>query len=133
MAPPRKPSNVLALNGAFKKNPSRGRARDSEPKELDPLGDEPPVTLTELEAVCYRELVKHCAAGVLTTVDQPFVEYTAKVLATIRYGQASDLLKFGARLEKCLGLLGMTPADRSRVQVATGARNNPHDPMSEFC
>lgn len=116
MARPRKPSNVLELKGAFSKNPKRGAARANEP---DPVGDigEAPAYLDENEKACWYEIVKMCHAGSLCAADALIVEHGARVLAALRANPIYEDVKLMVRLEATLGKLGLTPADRSKVQV----------------
>lgn len=128
MARPRKPTNVLQLTGAFKKDPQRAAARVDEPDPEGDIGD-PPAHLTEIERGCWVELVGLCHEGVLCAADRPFMEYGARVWAQLR----SDLFidpKLGIRFETVCARLGMTPADRSKVQARK--KDAEKDPYSEF-
>lgn len=116
MSKPRTPSNVLELRGTFKKNPARGRARANEPKGLPPLSRVVPPTLSELEALCWQDIVSTIAPGVAVATDSLFIEYAAKTLAAWRYSETYDP-RVGVRWESICGRLGLTPADRSRVSV----------------
>lgn len=115
MARHRQSSNVLALHGAFKHNPARGRARAAEPRPTAGLGD-PPAHLDEAARDAWVELVARAHAGTLCAADAPFLEYAAKVWAQVK---ASDCVSpaLGLRFEQVCAKLGMTPADRSRVSV----------------
>ena len=115
----RKPTSVLAFTGAFKTNPSRGRARSGEPVPRGPIGEPPPGMAAEVESA-WREIVALCPAGVLADCDIYAVEAAANMVSQMRAGGA-DPATF-AQLRMMLGELGMTPASRSKVQVmATGA------------
>ena len=116
MAPPRKPSNVLALKGSFKKDPKRGAAREHEPEPVGVIGD-PPAYLEASEKSCWNEIVKMCHAGSLCAADSLIVEHGARVLAALRSNPIYEDVKLMVRLEATLGKLGLTPADRSKVQV----------------
>jgi phage terminase small subunit len=104
------------LKGAFHKNPKRGVARANEP---DPVGDigEAPAYLDEKEKACWHEIVKMCHAGSLCAADALIVEHGARVLAALRASPVYEDVKLMVRLEATLGKLGLTPADRSKVQV----------------
>lgn len=65
MAPPRKPSNVLALKGSFKKNPARGADRVNEPEPVGEIGEAPPY-LDENEKSCWH--------GGLNQVESPRIK-----------------------------------------------------------
>ena len=129
MARPRKTTNVLALNGAFKHDPSRGRARADEPV---PVGDltEPPPEMPEDVAVRWREIVSLAHKGVLCEVDALIIEQTAYLLHLLRTEKWNVPAPIMGRYEACLGKLGMTPADRSRVQVRKSS--TAADPLDEF-
>lgn len=128
MSRPRTPTNVLELRGSFKRNPQRGRARINEPEPAGDIGD-PPEHLTAVERGCWVELVGLCHEGVLCAADRPFLEYGARVFAQLRADPFIDT-KLATRFETICGRLGMTPADRSKVQISRSARAK--DPYSEF-
>lgn len=126
MPRPRKPTNVLQLAGAFKKDPRRALARINEPPPEGDMGD-PPDHLTDEERLCWLELVGLCHAGVLCRADRAFVEYASRVWAQIRT-QADFDPKLGIRFEAICSKLGMTPADRSRVQMTMAKPSaNPYE------
>lgn len=111
MARPRKPTNVLELNGAFKKDPQRAR-KDAEPAgEL--TGAPPHINGAVLHA--WNEITRYAPRDVLTESDRLSIELAANLLAQFR----EDPIEFTAaklvRLEALLGKFGMTPADRSKV------------------
>ncbi len=119
MARPRKPTNVLELNGAHRKNPDRGRARANEPKPTDPIG-KAPVGFSQEQRKAWNDIVKTCHEGVLTKVDRLIVEIASNLLAEYRL---NPVMFPSAKLNQLRGTLaqcGMTPADRSRVGVAGG-------------
>lgn len=122
MARPRKPTNVLELKGAFKKNPQRAR-KDAE--TVGPLSDPPP-HLGGAELHAWREIAEHAPLDVLTDSDRIALELAANLLAQFRL----DPLDFPAtklvRLEALLGKFGMTPADRAKVGAKKEAlKGNP--------
>jgi hypothetical protein len=122
MARPRKPSNVLAIRGAFKEHASRTRV---DPKPEGAIGD-PPEDLTAEQAACWRELVSHAFPGTIGGNDRDFMRYAACVWAEFKArepGDVNTIVKLGPRLESIFGRLGMTPADRSRITVPKGAGN----------
>lgn len=128
MARPRKPTNVLALTGAFKKHPERAAERSNEPEAAGEIG-EAPARLTEPERECWVELVSSAHAGVLCAADRLFVEYGARVLAQLRSSSEIDP-KLGIRFETVCARLGMTPADRSKVQIVKPKENE--NPFAKF-
>lgn len=116
MARPRKPSNVLELKGSFKHNPDRGAARVNEPVAEGVIGDAP-AYMDEGARACWSEIVGMCHAGSLCAADRLVVEHGARVLAALRANAVYEDVKLMVRLEATLGKLGLTPADRSKVQV----------------
>jgi hypothetical protein len=124
MARPRKPSNILELNGAFKRNPSRGKARENEPKPEGEIGD-PPDHLPADVAGCWREIVGISHPGVLCKADRLIVEHAARILALQRERNWTDRALL-TRFEAVLGKLGMSPADRSKVAVIKPGGENPY-------
>ncbi|MDM0024089.1 hypothetical protein [Variovorax saccharolyticus] len=128
MARPRKPTNVLELKGAFKAHPERAAARANEPEAEGEIG-EAPDRLSEFERQCWDELVSSAHAGVLCAADRLFVEYGARVLAQLR-NQVDIDPKLGIRFETVCARLGMTPADRSKVQLLKPKENA--NPFAKF-
>lgn len=128
MPRPRQPTNILALKGTFKHNPDRGRAREAEPVALGELKD-PPEGMPEEVVARWQEIVRLCHKGVLCEVDALIVEQTAYLLHQLRAARWEVAPAVMARYEMCLGRLGMTPADRSRVAVSrpTAPGANPID------
>jgi hypothetical protein len=58
MPRPRKPTALLELSGAFRKNPSRAHDRAHEPRPNTPLG-EAPIALTDSEKQIWAEFDEH--------------------------------------------------------------------------
>ena len=112
MARPRKPTAVLELTGAFKKDPQR--RRKNEPKPGGPIGEPPPGFNAELKVI-WRELVTAVPAGVLTISDRWLVELACRTMHDVRRGAA--LASERNLLLSCLSRMGLTPADRSRIAV----------------
>lgn len=126
MSRPRKPTELLELNGAFKRNPKRKRRIGPKPK--DGIGD-PPEYFREDERLAWREIVADCAPTVLTSAERTVVELLSRLRAKFR----SDWLT-GAEMGVmtwCCGRLGMTPADRSKV-AAPDRENEPRSPFAAF-
>ena len=126
MARPRKPTAVLELKGAFKKDPSRGKARANEPVPDGPIG-EPPVLLDEQEQELWRELA--LVGSWLTAGDRLILEIACRLMVMFR----ENTLDGGgiSKLIMALSKLGFSPTDRSKVN-APGAKEPPQDPFAEF-
>lgn len=112
----RKPTSILELSGAFKINPSRGRARENEPETDDELGDAPEHLSAEVRA-CWDEIVKYSHKGTLSSNDRILVEHGARLLQRLRASNWQVDPKIYIRFEAFLARMGMTPVDRSKVSV----------------
>ena len=129
MVRPRKPSNVLALTGSFKVHPERAAARANEPAGDGEIGDAP-AHFDDAARKCWLEIVGLCHAGTLCHADRLVVEHGARVLAALRASPDYEDTKLMIRLEATLGKLGLTPADRSRVNVMKKKENE--NPFGKF-
>ena len=114
MARPRKPTAVLELTGAFKKDPQRKRARRGEPMPTGEIGAPPTHFDARLKATWY-EILSMAPAGVLTGADRILVELTCSLLNGLRTSTCERGDK--ALLKGCLASLGMSPAERSKISV----------------
>lgn len=113
MARPPKPTAVLELVGAYKKNPQR--KRKNEPKPVAGIGrfsDGP----TDLASI-WDEIVAQTVPGVMTLSDRVALEIVCRLLAEIRL--KPDEISVGKATALCnlLGRFGLTPADRAKVTV----------------
>lgn len=79
----RKPTNVLELKGAYKKNPQRKSERANEPKDDRDVG-KPPRGLSKEERAAWKELVDCAIPGVLTYADRPAVLAAAQLFARMK-------------------------------------------------
>lgn len=121
MARPRKPTRVLELTGAFRTHPERRRERENEPEPAVGIG-KPPSSLSESQKARWKQIAKWCTW--LTIADRPFVEMTARLWQLMRDGAAGigELKQLAVNLAH----LGMTPADRSKIQVPKSSKpSNP--------
>ena len=116
LARPRIPTTILELRGSFKAHPERLRGRALEPQPPQGVGPAP-AHLSARERACYEEIVALCAPGVLGSSDALVVEHAARVLGQLRHDRTYNNVKLMLRLEAVLGRLGLTPADRSKVNV----------------
>src|SRR5258708_993405 len=116
MGNPRKPTAVLALSGSSSKHPERLAARVNEPKP-DPMFGEAPACLSDGQKTLWAEVVAQIPPYVVTKSDRVLVEVVVRMLEKMREGTArsSDY----ATLTRGLSQLGMTPADRSKIEVKT--------------
>ena len=125
MGRPRKPSNVHRLSGAFAKNPKRGRARANEPVPNPELGA-PPAYFDDAQKACWAEFADIMPPGVIAKSDRIIVEMAARLLA--QYRSADGLQAMAMRqLMSVLASLGLTPADRSKVQAVPRSQGSGWD------
>ena len=118
MARPRTSTKVLELRGAFKHDPQRLEAREGEPQDLelfDPAGYSEDWPEHVIQA--WKEIVAEAPPCVLTVSDRKTVELAAFLMAEFRELTIEMRDARLAQLIRVLGLLGMNPADRSRVKV----------------
>ncbi|WP_143584330.1 P27 family phage terminase small subunit [Stenotrophomonas rhizophila] len=125
MGRPRKPTEHHRLTGALAHDPGRFKDRLDEPVDDRPLGD-PPMHLDAKHRVCWGEIERISAPGVLRFGDRIAVEMTSVLLASFReLGPAMPDQKL-RRLESMLGQLGLTPAARTKVK-AVGQHSSRND------
>lgn len=107
----RKPVELHVLNGSYKENPSRRPKGAFKTPEV--LRDAPKYFDAD-ETAAWEEL-RVMAAIYVTFVDSWIAELACQLMARLRRREASasDI----GKLLNCVGVMGMTPADRSRVTV----------------
>ena len=126
MARPRTPTIVKELRGAYSKNPQR--RPDGEPVPSRGIGPAPGHFSADLSAI-WDEVVGACYAGVLGEADRFGLEIICKL---IHLGRTDFDSMTGAQLTRLAGLLGqygMTPADRSKINVPKAKQKNPYEGM----
>lgn len=128
MGRPRTPTAALELKGSFKTHPARGEERKNEPAPAGPLGD-PPEALTDAQKNCWLEIAQNAHKGVLAQADRFLVEISAVLLEKWRRG-ASNLGEL-VELGKCLGRMGLTPSDRSKVAATPTETKNQFDEVRD--
>ena len=121
MPTPRKPANILSINGAQKRNPGRLKARGKQTEDQRSIG-RAPSGLTDAQRAAWRELVRN-DPGVLTKADRIAVEMTARLMAEIRAGDTQASKQ--ALLTQMLHKLGQTPQGRNYVSVPEKPERNP--------
>lgn len=119
---PRKATNLLELNGAYKKNPQRKKARANEPKPKKCNGAMPDFDTLITEDQALQMILDRIPDGVKTDSDDVGICLLAKKLKRAWNNEAiateEQILHAG------LGRLGMYPSDRSRLQVAPEKKLN---------
>ena len=129
MPAPRKPSNILELTGAFKRNPQRRRKPLKAPE--GPFGD-PPDGFDELQCQAWLEILDLAPPEVLKRSDRVQVELLASLMAEFRAARyAFPASKIG-HLRLMLGSLGMTPASREGFGLVSLADGKAPDRFNEF-
>jgi len=122
MPKPRTPSAVLEARGAFDKDPAR-RREDFEAGAFDPT---PPKYFYVKQKAVWAEIVGVLPATVLQATDRMAVELAARLIAQFRAQPDAEVTSAQvAQIRTALAVLGMTPADRSRVSAKKETPTNP--------
>jgi len=122
MPKPRTPSAVLEARGAFAKDPARQR-EDFQAGEFDPA---PPTYFKAHQKAVWNEIVGVLPATVLQATDRMAVELAARLIAQFRKQPDDEVISAQvAQIRTALAVLGMTPADRSRVSAKKEVQVNP--------
>lgn len=123
MPRPRKPTELLELQGSFEVHPERRRPIG--PKSALGIGDAPE-ELRPDEAGCWYEFIANAPAGVLTSGDRWALERACCLQAKARREGLSPP-ELG-HLRGYLTELGATPASRSKISAAPGEDKPPANP-----
>ena len=140
MPRPRTPLTEAEATGALDHNKRRYADRIDAPQPEGPIG-EPPSHFDDVDRDLWAEVVGMPAPGVLTSADRLLVEITVHLLRRFRgidYGSGEDEedhrsitpltgVELG-HLRACLGSMGCTPSDRTRVKAGNGKEKG-HDPL----
>jgi len=125
--PNRKPTNVLALKGSFKKNRSRTRV---DPAPVGEIGSAP-AHFSEDETEAWAELVSQSPRSVLQASDRAALELVCCLMAEYRRDRSSFIPAKLGILQRGLSSLGFTPVDRSRIGVSLQTEPS-EDPWARF-
>lgn len=116
MGRPQKPAEVHEISGAWRKNPSRGRARAGEVRQIAPLGDPPEKwkgsnaggMYAELSEI-WKEIAFSAPPKSLNVSHRIIVEMICRLTYRMRHNlaKAAEL----GQLATFLGRLRMTPED----------------------
>ena len=126
MGRPRKPTNILEMNGAFKINPQRKAAREHEPVNLDPIGPCPDY-LTEAGKTAWCDIVT--TGPWLKLPDRIAVERTAIVLGQVRSNERFDI-NLERILQTWIRLLGLPATERSKVYAPQSKPANKYEKLA---
>jgi hypothetical protein len=136
----RTPLAEAEATGALEKNKKRYAERVNAPAPKGPIG-EPPNHFDDVDRDLWHEVVAMPADGVLTSADRVLVEITVQLLRRLRgieYAASEDDHRQSiapltgvemGHLRACLGSMGCTPADRTRVKAGDG-KEDKKDPLA---
>lgn len=120
MARPRLPLARAMMTGAAAKNPGRYRDR-RQPGGTAPLGP-PPAWMRPASAAAWRDLAREVPW--LTSADRGVVEIAATIRGRMASGEPMGASALNL-LRQCLGAMGATPADATRVPKPAGDDADP--------
>ena len=124
MPAPRKPTALLEVSGAYKRNPARRRI--GEPIPSGGIGNAP-AGRSEAFVRAWDELVVSCCPGVLGSSDRQWLELTVELLLEFREAPRDMSAAKMRLLQSALVRLGMSPSDRSKVTVSEVEEEGPAD------
>jgi phage terminase small subunit len=128
MARHSQPDEVARLKGADKKNPNRyGK---NTPRSDLPLG-EPPEHLKGVAKNCWKEIALKSIPGVITLADGFILEIAASLLAEYRVAPLEFPAGKYVHLIGCLARLGLSPADRTKLNLPPEETENPYDHLDD--
>jgi len=118
---PRKPTNVLKLNGTGKLHPERLKERENEPQNINPVGD-PPEYLSDEVKDAWHQIALESIDGVLGEADRIALEMCAGLYVKLRAepdedGKAIATSQDHTHFFRYLSQFGMLPADRSKISI----------------
>ncbi len=120
---PPKPTAVLEMSGAYKRNPSRRAARSDEPRVESAVGNPPERWLIPADAVGGPRAARLCAiwheiaevAPWLTRSDRMIVEDICELRLRAREGSCKTADR--ALLAKLMSQCGLDPSSRTRIRT----------------
>jgi hypothetical protein len=129
---PPKPSHVLEMNGSFKHNPSRRRARQNEPKTGKLFDSAPPAEfLVEEPATGYQRAARLLREWNQLALEGPEIGYASRgtVISLCMVKAEMWLLPTGSKRlaqltnteDKLRSSLGLTEVSRPKVNAANNA------------
>jgi hypothetical protein len=125
MPRPRKSAKLLAIAGAFAKNPKRRR------RDVEATGAIGPWAERSTDPrVVWDELVTGCPAGILTAADRQALEYAVRLVVEMRLEPLAFSASKGSLLVNLLGKLGCLPA--SRLQMSAPDPKDKNDPAEAY-
>jgi len=120
MPRPRKPTKLLELNGAYKKNPARARERENEPQGRPGVGDPPadflnessPSSRAKLE-IWFRFLAE-APEGCITGSDRTLLANACRLQAELERPYAKVTPAMHSEMRRYLADLGMSAPGRAQ-------------------
>ena len=122
MPRPRTPKAKAAITGRLAKDPARFKGRN-EPKPLGTIGPAPE-WMTSGQAAAWRQFAAELPW--LTSSHRALVSIAATVRARLQAGENVGINAL-TLLRQCLGQMGATPADASRVAMPEDSEPDPLD------
>ena len=123
MPMPRTPKAKAAVSGQSGKNPQRFKPR-TDPK-ASPLGN-PPVWMSPEQAAVWHQFAHELPW--LNDSHRALLEIAVNVRARLIAGQDVGVQALNL-LRQCLGQMGATPADATKVTVSNGDEEDPEDAL----
>lgn len=127
MGTKRKPTAIMSLNGAFKKNVNRKRG--NEPK-IDKLVGRAPKYFDKEQRAMWNEVKRSIVDGVALLSDKFSLELLCNSLVQYRRDPFSFTAADKAQLKAMLSAFGMTPVARASIEIPKGKEKNPFDEFS---
>lgn len=124
MAKPRIPRAKAAIEARDKKDPQRFKNR-KEPKALDGLGD-PPDWMGGEQRLAWRTFQREVPW--LTFSHRGVVEIAVIIRARMMAGEECGVQALNL-LRQCLGQMGATPSDASKVTIPDDGDEDPDDAL----
>lgn len=104
-------------------NPGKRAINRDEPEAAGDLSG-PPHGWTPEQKALWWEIVNAAPSGVLTESDRFLVELAVRNLAQVRANPEMTAAQ-SAEMRRCLGEMGMTPSERSRLTAPKAGSANP--------
>lgn len=123
MPNPRTPTAKARITGADQRHPER--FKDRVDPELDGIG-EPSIFLGPTEMAAWEAFKRELPW--LTEADRTVLEMASKLRAKM-WQDSTPVIGSMTLLRQCLGQLGATPADRSKITEPPESKN---DPLAKF-
>lgn len=125
MTKQRKSARILALQGAYKKNPQRENKAEPEVQILS--DSDIPEMLSDYERGIFKKLMSYMPNGVYTVAEIPLLTLACRLQAQCDLDWENFPATKIGHLSRCLSLLGMTPGDRTKLVQPNKAKPNKFD------